>query len=96
MRWECLSCGGTYEDPLADGMRYFHACPDLSEVEVRRALGLPLDGADLTPAQLEQVRRAPRARPTPRDENLVLPASSAQPAQIRAEGLGRRPARPSP
>ncbi len=26
-RWECLSCGGVYEDVLPDGMLYFHACP---------------------------------------------------------------------
>lgn len=28
-RFECLSCGGQYSTPQADGSIYFHTCPDL-------------------------------------------------------------------
>jgi len=35
---KCNVCGGTYEPVLADGSQYFHACPPLSEAEIRAKL----------------------------------------------------------
>jgi hypothetical protein len=37
-RHQCTACHGTYSDELADGTRYFHACPPLSVVEVAAAV----------------------------------------------------------
>ena len=34
-RQQCLSCNGIYDDVGPDGVRYFHACPRLSAVELR-------------------------------------------------------------
>lgn len=34
----CNVCGGTYEPIQRDGSQYFHACPPLSEAEIRDGL----------------------------------------------------------
>ena len=33
LRWECPTCHARYDDPLANGMRYFHACAPLAHWE---------------------------------------------------------------
>lgn len=52
---QCLSCLGEYDDPQADGSRYFHACPPLTRIKIRHADGreelvsnrlLPIDVAE--------------------------------------------------
>lgn len=37
MTWKCKTCGGVYEDPGADGVRYFHTCPPEIFAIVERA-----------------------------------------------------------
>lgn len=69
-RVKCRTCSGEYETILADGLRYFHACPPLSDAEVKAALGLPADDDALTPAQRRQLAEASRTRPNARDENV--------------------------
>lgn len=34
----CNTCGGRYEPLQADGTKYFHACPPLSEAELTAAI----------------------------------------------------------
>jgi len=46
---KCNVCGGVYEQKLADGTMYFHACPPLSEAEIRTQLQQKT--LQLTPAQ---------------------------------------------
>lgn len=31
--FECITCGGVYQNPLQDGMLYFHACPPIPNRE---------------------------------------------------------------
>lgn len=34
---ECLECGGRYQDPQPDGLRYYHVCAPIVIVTVERA-----------------------------------------------------------
>lgn len=36
MDYECLTCGGTFTDPLPDGYRYFHACAPVWDADQKR------------------------------------------------------------
>lgn len=84
---KCLTCNGLYLPMLPDGMKYFHACPPLSDAEVKAALTLDPDDAKLSPAQLSTVRAAPRARVNARDENV--PTTNAGDAgKMKAAGGG--------
>lgn len=38
----CVTCGGTYTDPLPDGTAYFHSCPPV--VNVVTGVASPRDG----------------------------------------------------
>lgn len=85
---QCKTCNGTYPDVQADGTRYFHACPPLSDAEVKTALALPADDAVLTKLQRDQVAAAPRARANARDENITTTAPSKTAAPMKAPGAG--------
>jgi hypothetical protein len=89
---KCLTCGGVYAPIGADGVRYFHACPPLSDAEVAVALGVPSNPTLQTAAQQAEIAAAPRARPDARDENIVpgFVSSAEHPveAPIKAAGKG--------
>lgn len=84
---KCLTCGGVYHDLLPDGTRYFHACPPLSDAEIKAQLALNPDDTKLTPAELAQLKAAPRARPNARDEN-VPSTRSDDTGKLKAAGGG--------
>jgi len=77
MRFRCLTCGGIYRSPLADGMEYFHACPPLSDAELRRA-GVPEQGLE----------SADRTRSGARDQNLIFDGPNLR-GRVKSEGLGQ-------
>lgn len=90
MRVECLSCGGTYDDVLPDGMQYFHVCPPLGRVELQAAVTagrvtLP-DGENADQAY----ERRSYPRPQARNENIAPRATPDEPRRIISEGRGRR------
>lgn len=84
---KCNSCGGVYAPVLADGLTYFHACPPLSDAEVKVALALPADDAVLTKAQKDQLAAAPRTRANARDEN-VKGGTGKTAGDMKAAGAG--------
>ena len=50
-RVRCNSCGGEFESLLGDGMIYFHACPPITRVRVKRGAAwvmLPLQAVQPT------------------------------------------------
>lgn len=55
----CLTCHGEYDSMLADGTRYFHACPPLSVPELKAALDA--DALTLTVRQQRAIDEALRA-----------------------------------
>lgn len=65
----CKTCLGTYTATLADGTRYFHACPQLSDADVITALGLNVDRTKWTPLEAQTFAAASRVRPLARNEN---------------------------
>jgi len=84
---KCVTCGGVYVSVLADGTRYFHACPPLTDVEVSTALSLDPDATKQTPAQRATVAAASRVRPGARDEN-VPSTKSDDVGKLKAIGAG--------
>lgn len=58
--FKCNVCGGTYQDPLADGSAYFHVCPDVPN---------PAFQPDPTKPNFDPRPTAPR--PDGRDENIL-------------------------
>jgi hypothetical protein len=88
MPTKCLTCNGVYAPLLPDGMRYFHACPPLTDADVIATLGLPLVVATWTAAQQAAFAAASRVRPNARDENIVPPARVGDPVVIKSPGLG--------
>lgn len=67
---KCTACGATYLPLLADGTRYFHVCPPLSDADVVAALGVPSDDAKQTPAHKAAIAAASRVRANARNENV--------------------------
>lgn len=82
---QCATCRATYASALADGTRYFHACPSLSEAEVIAATGLNVDRTKWTVADAATFAAASRVRPNARNENVPAPAVLA--ATIAAANL---------
>jgi len=66
----CLSCGGRYHTTDANGMAYYHTCPDHTIVSVTRgALKLDVELHAVQPGDvIVSQRNAPRANA--RDENV--------------------------
>ena len=94
-RVRCVTCGGVFDQMLADGTRYFHVCTPLSSAELRAAIaanrvrlppGETVEDA-LTRRQYQRTRR--------RDENIVRPVDDATSPSIRLPGRGVVPAAPS-
>lgn len=86
-RKRCLSCGGEYDTVLPDAMRYFHACPPLRRVRVRRGAAtivVDLDRVLVTDERLEELAVE---RPERRDENVVVDPADRR-VKPKAEGLG--------
>lgn len=85
MPTKCKSCGGTYE-PLQSSGRYFHACPPVATVTVKRG-NATVDVAmvDVLPDDVEQSRRYAE-RADKRDENVI--GDGPNPSAIKAEGKG--------
>jgi hypothetical protein len=86
-RFQCAACSGTYDDPLPDGVAYFHVC---ARIVVTPALGVAG-----TPGYVPAVFGP---RPGARDENLAFtlsPQDHDRPrtvsVTIRADGAGRVP-----
>lgn len=77
-KYRCLTCQGTYIDVQPDGLRYFHACPDIPDPDF---VPDPGKGAD------QEVPQIPR--PDRRDENMKF-ATKGQPSEIKSYGLGRQ------
>lgn len=66
---KCTTCSATYASLGPDNIRYFHACPPLSDAEVIAALGLNVDRTKWTPLEQASFAAAPRVRPNARNEN---------------------------
>lgn len=92
---QCKACGGTYEPIGVDGMRYFHACPPLSAVEIAAKvvagkLVLPVTETPAIAAELRTYERANK-----RDEN-VGSIDKQGAAVIKAAGDGTQPSAAPP
>jgi len=96
MRLECLTCHGTYDDILPDGMRYFHVCPPLSEPELAKAV----EDGRVTLERDETLKQALEARiyerSLKRDERAVQRTHPDLPPQIVSAGRGVRVVPPVP
>ncbi len=79
-RWTCLSCGGTYDDVLEDGMEYYHACP-------RTRINPGGQEVPIVNRRDENLEIDPLLRPKRGDEG-----QQRQRSTIRHEGKGRQPA----
>lgn len=66
---QCKTCLGTYLSPQANGTRYFHACPPLTDEEVIAALAINVDRTKWTPLEAQTFAAASRVRPNARNEN---------------------------
>ena len=87
-RFTCNTCGGRYDDVLADGLRYFHACPPRRRARVRRgAAELVVDLDQVLPGDvwLDDVTDE---RPDRRDENVPSTRGESS-GQVKAHGKGR-------
>lgn len=71
--WRCNTCGGEYDDAMADSTRYFHACP------ASRILSVVVLGVTTQQTKAFSSRR---------NENVAGPGA-ASPGQLKAEGDGR-------
>jgi hypothetical protein len=78
----CTVCRGQYRPTQRDGSTYAHACPPLSDVELKAAHGWPADDAALTVAQQRELATADRTRPGA--VNLNAPAPDELAARIAA------------
>lgn len=67
---QCLSCDGVYSPLGADGMRYFHVCPDWTDAQVKEKLGIVADDDKLTDAERARIAAFPRTREDARNENI--------------------------
>lgn len=91
MSLRCRTCGGIYDPVQADGMLYFHACPPLQQVKIRRGAAELLVNPDrVLPGDIV-LDRVQVARPNRRDENRPG-AREEHTGQIRAAGGGTEPA----
>lgn len=88
----CNTCGGRYEDVLADGMRYFHVCPPLTLTELKdglrdRSIVLPVRAAatvdELTLADLAQ----PLALDSPSRVDMFLTTLVVERPLLRNENV---------
>lgn len=94
-RLRCISCQGEYDDVGADGVPYFHACPPIARVRIRRdGQALTVDLADLLPTD-ERIADVTRERPDRRDENTAraggeeeLDRITGRRRKLRARGRG--------
>lgn len=90
MTLQCVSCGGTYDDVLADGCQYFHVCPPLSFAELQAAV----TDRRVVLGEKETVEEAYVARPylraDARNENADPRPTHGRPSPIVAEGKGVR------
>lgn len=77
---KCVTCGAVYSPTLPDGLRYFHACPSLSDAEVIAALAINVDPTKWSAADKAAFAAASRVRPNARNENA--PATAAQQAIV--------------
>lgn len=87
-RWQCNSCGGTYEDTLPSGIAYMHACP-LDRVDAagnRVPIATPRD-ENVQPGLLIVVGVSGSAQVF--DATGALLPVDAEHLPIIAEGLGR-------
>lgn len=83
----CRSCGGRYESIGADRVQYFHACPPVHRVKVRRGAAVILvDLADVLPTDI-RLEDVEVKRPDKRDENVRVDLVDGQ-TKPKAEGLG--------
>jgi hypothetical protein len=70
----CKTCGGEYSRELADGLRYFHACPPTDQatpgvfVARANARNENIDPAKVRASQDESGRR----KPTVTDDDLII------------------------
>jgi len=93
-RVQCNTCGGVYDEILPDGLRYFHACPPLSAVELEQAVN---DGKVVLPAgetAEDAVMRRVYQRKSARDENVKPGHAGNGKAPIVSPGKGTTPAPP--
>lgn len=86
---KCLTCGATYPAVGVDNVRYFHACPPLSDAEVIAALGLNVDATKWTALERSTFAAAPRGRANARNENA--PGPIAQKGVIAAATTANDP-----
>jgi hypothetical protein len=89
--YKCNGCGGTYDDPQSDGVRYFHAC---APIVVK-----PAEGDPTKPGFVPAVYGP---RPDHRDENVVVELDRTDPESpkhlpptARTEGPGRTELKPA-
>jgi hypothetical protein len=92
----CKACGGIYSPIQPDGSAYFHACPPIVLVRIRRQDGtratIPRDELQATDQVLRELMRD---RPNRRDENtLRREGDRGEIRVLRAEGLGVEDADP--
>lgn len=87
----CNSCDGTYETVLADGTRYFHACPPIHRARVRRGLvEQVVDLADVLPTD-DRLAEVFVARLNHRDENVQVVGTDTSGSAVtapKADGAG--------
>jgi hypothetical protein len=94
VRVKCATCGGEYDQQLADGMLYFHACAPIAVVLVKRDAGivavLPGDVQKTDVVIGDQVIPRPNAR----NENRVAITDNLgkRTSVAIADGLGVTPA----
>lgn len=93
---QCVTCGGVYDEVLADGQKYYHECPPLSVVELAAAVKsgrvtLPL-GETLDIAIARRVYLRTRLR----DENVVPPERRGDKPTLKADGRGVTQVAPLP
>lgn len=85
---KCNACGGVYDPLPADGLRYFHACPPLSVIELTAAVDA--GKVQLPPQETPElaVQRRSYERVNKRDESVVPSVDPKVPSTIKAEGDG--------
>ena len=89
-RFRCNACGGEYDDRQTDGSLYFHTCPPVRRLRVRRnGRDVVIDVGAKQPGDLE-VGEELTARSDHRDENAATAGGEADGKRmIRSAGAGR-------
>lgn len=78
----CNTCNGEYEDRSADGMLYFHTCPPITRVRVKR------DGEART-VDLGELRASDTVRVLRNDQPIEILAGELQPTDQRIGDVAR-------